>query len=213
MIFLRILVSNIQKHTTRDESDFITRLIAGDEDAFRQLVRQYQDRLFKVAYGITLDREEARDIVQEVFLKVFKNISRFKGNAKLSTWLHRITVNQCLNWQRRWKRRLRWHHRPLQTEENIDYPELGSTDMAPDALYSEKELERFFQKQLKALSETTRSVYLLRESEGLSYDEIAEILGIKKGTVSSRLFNARKQLLNGLAPYLESREKKRVDND
>jgi len=206
LIFLNILVSNKQKQAIRDESDFISRLIAGDENAFRQLVRQYQGQLFKVAYGITLDREEARDIVQEVFLKVFKNINRFKGKARLSTWLHRITVNQCLNWKRRWKRRLRWHHRPLETENNIDYPEIGSRDEAPDALYSEKELERLFQEQLKALSETTRSVYLLRESEGLSYDEIADILGIKKGTVSSRLFNARKQLLKGLAPYLEARQ-------
>lgn len=197
-------MSNIKKHDARDESDFIAKLIAGDEDAFRRLVRQYQDRLFKVAYGIILDREEARDIVQEVFLKVFNNINRFRGDAKLSTWLHRITVNQCLNWQRRWKRRFRWHHRPLQTENNIDYPELGSTDVTPDALYSEKELDRLFQKQLKALSETTRSVYLLRESEGLSYDEIAKILGIKKGTVSSRLFNARKQLIKGLTPYLDA---------
>ncbi len=207
MIFLNILVSNKQRHTPRDESDFISRLIAGDENAFRQLVRQHQDRLFKVAYGITLDREEARDIVQDVFLKVFNNIGRFKGNSKLSTWLHRITVNQCLNWQRRWKRRFRWHHRPLETDSHIDYPELGSTDNAPDALYSEKELEHLFHEQLKALSETTRSVYLLRESEGLSYDEIADILGIKKGTVSSRLFNARKQLTKGLAPFLKSGEK------
>jgi len=197
-------VSNINKRTSRDESDFIAQLIAGDEDAFRQLVRQYQGRLFKVAYGITLDREEAQDIVQEVFLKVFNNISRFKGNAKLSTWLHRITVNQCLNWKRRWKRRFRWHHRPLETVNNIDDPALGTVDTVPDALYSVKELEQLIQKQLEALSETTRSVYLLRESEGLSYDEIAEILSIKKGTVSSRLFNARKQLLKGLTPYLKS---------
>ena len=187
----------------RDEDRLVSLLQQGDEGAFRVLVRQYQDKTFRIAYAITLDREESRDIVQEVFLKVHQKIKTFKGEAKLSTWLHRITINQCLNWQRRWKRRFRWHHQPLERDESGDYPELGTDDETPVVLCHEKEFEMMFQEKLRGLPDEARAVFVLKEVEGLSYDEIARVLNIKRGTVSSRLFYARQSMKEALQKYLD----------
>jgi RNA polymerase sigma factor (sigma-70 family) len=86
------------------------RLQRGDEWAFQLLVRRYRKKIFSIAFGITVDAEESKDIVQEVFLQVYQRIGNFRSDASLSTWLHRITVNRCLNWKRRWTRRFKWMH-------------------------------------------------------------------------------------------------------
>lgn len=189
-----------------DEARLISLLKQGDEDAFRALVQQYQGRLFSIAYSIILEREESLDIVQDVFLKVWQNIHTFRGDASISTWLRRITVNQCLNWQRRWKRRFRWHHQPLEKDDAGDYPELGTDDYHPETLYRNKELEAIIRQKLGELPEEARTVFVLRETEGLSYDEIAKLLKIKRGTVSSRLFYARKKLKELLKDYVNEED-------
>ncbi len=186
-----------------DETRLTSLLKQGDEGAFPLLVEQYQGRLFGVAYGITLEREESLDIVQEVFLKVWQNIHTFREESTLSTWLRRITVNECLNWQRRWKRRFRWRHQPLERDDAGDYPELGTDDGNPETLYQKKELEKLLWEKLGELPEDARTVFVLKEMEGLSYDEIAQTLSIKRGTVSSRLFYARKRLKKLLKPHLD----------
>lgn len=178
----------------------------GDEEAFRVLIRQYQRRLFGIAYSITLEREESADIVQEVFLKVWQNIHRFREDSNLFTWLRRITVNHCLNWRRTWKRRFRWHHQPLESDDAGDYPELGTDAESPESLYQKKELEKLVWEKMGKLPEDARAVFVLRELEGLSYDEIAETLKIKRGTVSSRLFYARKHLKDMLKGHLDKGE-------
>jgi RNA polymerase sigma-70 factor (ECF subfamily) len=190
-----------------NEAELVAGLKNGDEAAFRTLVRHYQERLFKVAYGILLDREEAWDIVQDVFFKVFQSIHSFKAQARLSTWLHRITVNHCLNWKRRWKRRLRGFHRPLDSDSNDPqghYPPLGTEEYQPERQVREKQMAEHLWRQISKLPEDARAVYMLKEVEGFSYDEIAEVLGIKRGTVSSRLFYARKKIKKALAPFLEA---------
>lgn len=185
-----------------DEKRLVALLKNGNEEAFRVLVRNYKARIFKIAYGITLDSGESEDIVQDVFLSVFRNIGKFKQESKLSTWLHRMTVNHCLNWQRRWKRRFRKHHRPIESDEKGEIPELGTEKDLPETLYGEKELKKVLWDKLAELPEDARAVFVLKESEGLSYDEIAEVLKIKKGTVSSRLFYARKKLKKSLEKYM-----------
>ena len=189
-----------------DEKRLISCLKQGQEEAFRVLIRRYQGKLFSIAFGITLDREESRDIVQDVFLKVYRKIHDFRDEAKLSTWLYRITVNACLNWQRRWKRRFRWHHQPLEKDEAGHSRELKADDVYPGELYEQKEFENRMWEQLKALPQDARAVFVLKEMEGLSYDEIAQALNIKKGTVSSRLFYVRKKLGEALRDYLEGEE-------
>ncbi|MDY6951716.1 MAG: sigma-70 family RNA polymerase sigma factor [Thermodesulfobacteriota bacterium] len=196
-------MSNKVNEKIRDEKRLISLLKQGQEEGFRLLVRHYQTRLLKIAYGITLDREESLDIVQEVFLKVHRNIGHFREASKLSTWLHRITVNQCLNWRRRWKRRFRWHHESIDQEGQGDHRALGTDDYDPETVYQNREMRETLWRALRELPEEARAVFVMRELEGLSYDEIAKVLKIKKGTVSSRLFHARKRLRQGLKPYLE----------
>ena len=203
MSFFLQMVSKKTDTDFRDEDRLVSLLKQGDEGAFRVLVRQYHDKTFRIAFGITLDREESLDIVQEVFLKVHQNIQTFKGEAKLSTWLHRITINQCHNLLRRWKRRFRWHHQPLERDESGDYPELGTDDETPVVLCHEKEFEMMFQEKLRGLPDEARAVFVLKEVEGLSYDEIARVLNIKRGTVSSRLFYARQSMKEALQKYLD----------
>jgi RNA polymerase sigma-70 factor (ECF subfamily) len=188
-----------------DETILVRLLKQRHEEAFRVLIRRYQSKLFSIAYGITLHREESLDIVQEVFLKVHQNIHTFREESKLSTWLHRITVNACLNWKRKWKRRFRWHHQPIERDEAGDRPELGTDEYYPETLYQRKEFEKILWKRLRELPEEARVVFVLKEVEGLSYDEIAKTLNIKTGTVSSRLFYARKKLRKSLQEYLTVR--------
>ena len=198
-------MSNNKKRDLWDETILVRLLKQRHEEAFRVLIRRYQSKLFSIAYGITLNREESLDIVQEVFLKVHQNIHTFREESKLSTWLHRITVNACLNWKRKWKRRFRWHHQPIERDEAGDRPELGTDEYYPETLYQRKEFEKILWERLRELPEEARVVFVLKEVEGLSYDEIAKTLNIKTGTVSSRLFYARKKLRESLKEYLTVR--------
>ena len=190
----------------RDEKELIIRLKNGEQEAYRALVRQYQSRLIHIATGITLDREESLDIVQDVFLKVYRRVHSFEGKSSLYTWLRRITVNESLNWRRKWKRRFRWQHQSLEDEDTGNSPELGTDETGPESLYKKKELEKIVREGLNRLPEDARAVLVLKELEGLSYGEIARHLKIKKGTVSSRLFYARERLKE----YLSMVEKKEV---
>ena len=107
----------------------------------------------------------------------------------------------CANWKRRWKRRFRWHHQPLEGEFAIGRPELSTDEEKPEILYQKEEFKKLFREKLKQLPEDARAVFVLKELEGLSYDEIAKALNIKKGTVSSRLFYARNRLKESLKDY------------
>ena len=185
----------------RNDSELVSRLKMGDGNAFSELVDLFQEKIFKLAYGITLDPEESRDIVQDVFLKAFQNIESFRGEASLSTWLHRITVNICLNWKRRWKRRFRSRHQSIETEEGKESPELITDAENPEHHVGGKQFMELFEEKFRELPEVARTVFVLKELDGLSYEEIAQTLGIKKGTVSSRLFYARKRLQDALRPF------------
>lgn len=189
-----------------DEAELVLGLKEKDEEAYRVLVRQYQAKLFRIAYGITLDREESSDIVQDVFLKVYQHIHTFKGDSKFYFWLRRITINMCLNWHRRWKRRFRWRHQPLEKGEGENVVELGTESYSPETLYREKELEKILQEGLKTIPEDARTAFILKEMEGLSYEDIAGILKINKGTVSSRIFYARQKLKRSISSLLNQGE-------
>jgi RNA polymerase sigma-70 factor (ECF subfamily) len=199
-------VSNKINTPYTDESEFISDLKKGKEAAYRLLVRRFQERLIHLAYGITLDREESAEIVQEVFIKVYKNIHAFRGDSTLYTWLRKITVNQALNWKRKWKRRFKWRHQSLEKEEIYDRVEQQEDTENPEVSYMDWELKKILEKELNALPEDARMVLVLKELEGFSYEEIAKMLNIKKGTVSSRIFNARQKLKANLSNLLERKE-------
>lgn len=179
------------------------RLQHGDEWAFQLMVRRFRQRLFAIAFGITLDVEESRDIVQDVFLQVHRTIHDFRGDAALATWLQRITVNRGLNWKRRWARRFKRLHVSMDRGDGSSIGEPASLLPSPEARVTDAQTRRQIDNALKQLPEQARTVFVLRELEGLPYDAIADATGAKLGTVRSRLFYARKRLREILLPHLE----------
>lgn len=177
-----------------NEQDLVERLKKGQQWAFKVLVNRYQDKLLKIAYGITLDREDSLEVVQDVFVSAHKNIKSFRQDASLATWLRKITINQCLNWKRKWKRRFKWSHDSIESDAGIDLYKENIKGQDPEMQFREKQFEQNFMKAIKKLPEKIRLVFVLNAFEGLSYEEIATTLNIKKGTVSSRLHFARKNL-------------------
>ncbi len=183
-----------------DEQILVEQLRQGDKQAFAVLVNTFQKRLLKVAYGITLDSEESREIVQDVFTTVFRQIHSFRQEASLYTWLRKMTVNQCLNWRRRWKRRFRWHHDTITVENDSGLSRENTRMETPETLLQQKQFRDRLMDAVTDLPEKTRTVFVLFALEGLSYEEIADFLHIRKGTVASRLFHARKQVARTLNP-------------
>jgi RNA polymerase sigma-70 factor, ECF subfamily len=184
----------------RDEQDLVEQLRQGRKQAFDLLVTTYQKRLLKVAYGITLDPEESKEIVQDVFTTVFRQIHSFRQDAALYTWLQKITVNHCLNWKRKWKRRFRWHHDPITVENDSVISGKDTLVDNPETLMHKKQLRDRIAEAARNLPEKTRTVFVLFALEGLSYEEIADFLHIRRGTVASRLFHARKHMIRALNP-------------
>lgn len=174
-----------------------------DEDAFRELVRVYQHRVFNIVYRIVGDREEAEDVAQEVFVAIFKHIDSFRGDAKFSTWVYRIATNQARN---RLKYHARRHRRDHQNYEDAPESAHQDSDFAgtipqPEDAVLGRELEKIIQEGLAELGEIHRTIIVLRDVEHLTYQEIAEIVELPEGTVKSRLFRARV----ALKEYVEKR--------
>ncbi|MCK5684581.1 RNA polymerase sigma factor [bacterium] len=178
-----------------NEHDLVARLKKGEQWAFNTLVDLHQARLLKIAYGITFDTQESLEIVQDVFVIVFKKINNFRQDSTLSTWLRKITVNQCLNWKRKWKRRFKWSHDSLESENDNNLFKENLKNRDPEMQYQGKQLGENIMKAMQKLPEKTRIVFVLNSLEGLSYEQIAKTLNIKKGTVSSRMYFARKNLM------------------
>jgi RNA polymerase sigma-70 factor (ECF subfamily) len=145
-------------------------------------------QLYKVAYHLTLSRHDAEDVVQEVFVRLHNKLGQFQGEAKLSTWLYRMTVNASLDVLRRFKRRQKWETSltVIVNEESLARESAGQTDHA--------EMSEKIMQALSRLRKPHRAVIVLRDFEGLAYDEIAEVLQIDKGTVASRLHRAYSKL-------------------
>lgn len=165
-------------------TDLINEWQSGDKAAFEALFRQYERLVFKNAYLITGIREEAEDILQEVFISVWRSRHTFDPNkGRLTTWLHRITVNKCLERQR--KKKL-----ASVSLEGLDLPE---TQLSNDILVSRQEYERLIE-AMNSLDTKHRAVLVLRYFDDLSYEEIAQAVGIPLGTVKSRINHALKLL-------------------
>jgi len=158
------------------------------------LVNEHQRMVFQLAYHLLGDRDEALDLSQDVFFKVFRTLSQFRGQSQLRTWIYRIVVNQARNRQRWWRRRHRSSQVSLDLHVSLHGDPAGEAQMAPDRLFARKELGRRLWAALESLPFDQRSVVVLREIDGLSYEEIAFSLGVTLGTVKSRLTRARQAL-------------------
>lgn len=176
------------------EAALIQRCAAGDEVAFAELVANHQRMVVQLAINLLGDRDEALDLSQEVFLRVFRTITRFRGQSSLKTWIYRIAVNQARNRHRFWRRRHRADQVPLDVHVAAHGEFLSATDSRPDRVLAQKELASRIDHALAALPFDQRTAIVLREVDGLSYDEIAYSLGVAVGTVKSRLTRARQSL-------------------
>ena len=177
------------------EAALIQRCAAGDEDACSELVNEHQRMVYQLSLNLLGDHNEALDLSQEVFLRVFRTIHQFRGQSALRTWIYRIVVNQARNRQRWWRRRHR--SQQISLEEHIrdhgDPPEVNN-GAAPDRMFGQKQLAERIRLALDQLPFDQKTALVLREIDGLSYEEIGFSLGIAVGTVKSRLARAREAL-------------------
>jgi RNA polymerase sigma-70 factor (ECF subfamily) len=176
------------------EASLIQRCAARDEDACAELVAEHQRMIYQLSLNLLGDHNEALDLSQEVFLRVFRTVHSFRGHSSLRTWIYRIVVNQARNRQRWWRRRHRGQQVSLDQhiQEHGDLPEV--VDNGPDRLVGQKQLGERIRVALDRLPFDQKTAIVLREIDGLSYDEIGFSLGIAVGTVKSRLARAREGL-------------------
>jgi len=192
----RSLTEGGDERPDSDERSRIRQLQAGSDDAFDWLIAEYGPPIFRLAYRILNDRADAADAVQDVFLKVFRNIGQFHGESSLKTWIYRIAVNTVSN-QNRWWRRHKEQETSLEEQESWKRNGcLGHCDNSqnPFETVLSHETQNMVRKALARLPESSRTVLILREMESLSYDEIADIMHLSLGTVKSRLARARDAL-------------------
>ncbi|MBN2494392.1 MAG: sigma-70 family RNA polymerase sigma factor [Deltaproteobacteria bacterium] len=185
-----------------DDKQLVRRARRGDEKAFRALMEKYRRKIYAIAYGMVRDPEVAMDISQEVFIKVHRYLGSFQGSSSFYTWLYRIVVNLSID-----------HIRKERKHESVDYDDMilrrepdddeswivpTVLDSDPHEAYQRKEMAERIGRAFESLSEKHRAVLILREVEGQSYEEIARVLRIHKGTVMSRLHHARKNFQRAL---------------
>jgi RNA polymerase sigma-70 factor, ECF subfamily len=189
------------------EAQFIERLRAGEAAAFNRLVEDRSGEVYALLYRLTEDPEEARDLTQETFLRAFQAIAHFRGEADLRTWLYRIAINQARNRWRWWRRRRREQTVSLDASDSHDAQPLGlrlcdTSQADPEQMTLARERERRLGKALQSLGSSYREAVILRDIEGLSYEEIAATLEISVGTVKSRIARGRLELRRKLESSL-----------
>jgi RNA polymerase sigma-70 factor (ECF subfamily) len=192
-------------HAAWPEHVLIARLRRRDPSAFELLVRTHQDRVFDFCVRMLAgDREEAFDLTQEIFISVHKHLDKFRADAKLTTWIYRIARNHCLNRLKYLKRRGRGRSDEFGESNELSITEAMGGSQQPDAAVSARTERELVHKAIQELDEDQRALVVLRDVEGLSYEEIMEITELPEGTVKSRLHRAREKLAGILTRLEES---------
>lgn len=186
------------------EQDLVRRARRGDLEAYDDLVRRYQERIYATVYHMTSNHEDANDLAQETFIKAFHALKSFKGGSSFYTWLYRIAVNKTINFLKQRKNRTHMSLNDLDFNAEHD-PDLLAlvSDKTPRREANLNELQVKLNEALMKLSEHHRMVVTLHDVQGLAHEEIAEIMDCNIGTVRSRLFYARQQLQGYLSDYLK----------
>ena len=191
---------------TDDESVLVNAARKGDIAAFEQLVRRYDRNVFRIAQHITQNREDAEDVVQDAFLKAYQNLGQFQGQSKFYTWLVRIAVNEALmRLRRRRPERMVSLDEDVKTEEDSMPREIADWTPNPEQQYNQAELKDILSRTIQGLPTSFRTVFVLRDVEGLSTEETAEALGLSIPAVKSRLLRARLQLRERLTKYFRKK--------
>ncbi len=182
------------------EADVIERAKRGDHEAFRVLVERYQSRAYGLALRVLRNEEQARDAVQDAFLKVYGALGKFEGRSGFYTWLYRLVMNVCLDMKRRDRsgRQVEWEEdRAVEIAQGAEALAPGGADPdrdGPEVALERAQLREAMGRAIQTLPDSARRTLELREIDGLSYAEIAKALGVPKGTVMSRLFHARRRV-------------------
>ena len=196
---------------TQDDSDqqLVERVQAGDKAAFDLLVRKYQHRVLKLVGRFVSDAAEAEDVAQEAFLKAYRALASFRGDSAFYTWLYRIAINTAKNALVSNRRRPVDFDLDLQDPEQYDrHARLKESD-TPEGVLLTEEIRNVVERAMEQLPEDLRTAIVLRELEGLSYEEIAEAMDCPVGTVRSRIFRAREAVAEKLRPQLGTSKDKR----
>lgn len=190
--------TRVLPHVASTDEELVARTVAGDSDSFNQLIRRWERPIYALAYRVIGRYEDARDVCQEAFLRAFRALPGFKGQAKFSSWLYRITLNLCRDWIRRQKRS------PLvSAPEGLDIVELASEQGPVESiedLVARKQLSQTVGEAMRHLPEEQRTAIILKEYHGLTFQEIADLQGCPLSTVKTRLY----QGLSVLRRHLEA---------
>jgi RNA polymerase sigma-70 factor (ECF subfamily) len=190
---------NDQHAVSPGDGELVERARQGDREAFRVLVERYQRKVAALALGMLRNREDALDVVQDTFTKAYQSLDKFKGDSSFYTWIYRIGVNLCIDHQRREARYVQVGSDPNETPDEVAPP--SAEDLERDEPFESARSSEIGARLLDAINELTpehRAVILLREVDGLSYEEISQVLDCPKGTVMSRLHYARRLLQSRL---------------
>lgn len=184
-----------------NEHDLIKELHQGNRAVFKELFDRHSTLVYNVAYRMLQDKLDAEDVTQEVFLEAYKSLKNFRVESRLSTWLYRIAVNRSLNHQRK-KRLQRWitfdFEAPEHSADNLVLH--GAAEDGPDGLMEKQDTERIVQEAINSLPDRQRTALLLHRYEELSYEDIAEVLGVTIASVESLLHRAKQALVRKLLP-------------
>jgi RNA polymerase sigma-70 factor (ECF subfamily) len=181
------------------DEQIVGRALAGDADAFGEIVKRWERRIYALAYGMLGREEDARDATQETFIAAFRNLGGFRGEAKVSSWLHRIAVNQCISRQRRVKVRGEISFEDETEQDDIVYS--APAHESPASMAESRERTEIVRRAVNSLPTELRQVIVMKEFEELTFQEIAAALDLPLSTVKSRLYAALKQLYLRLQKY------------
>ena len=188
-----------------DETTLILEAQSGNNDAFTELVRQYERHVYRLALNITCNPEDAKDVLQESLLKAYINLARFQGRSRFYTWLVRIAINESLMKLRKSRAEVSLD-KPIETDDGSFMPrEIEDWGENPEERYSRAELQEILAMAIGRLPLPYRVVFQLRDVDGLSIEETAQALGLSAAAVKSRLLRARLQLRETLSPYFRKR--------
>ena len=173
----------------------VTRTKKGDRAAYRELVDRYHKRVFAILFGMLHSREDAMELAQDVFIKVYQRIGEFEEKSSFYTWVYRIAVNLAIDFRRReWKKVHTEYDDSVATNEDSDDGVFQRDRRNPEQQHQDRELGSAIEKALETLPDEQRAVLVMREVDGLSYQEMADVMGCSIGTIMSRLFYARKKM-------------------
>jgi RNA polymerase sigma-70 factor (ECF subfamily) len=180
--------------TREEESRIVQKVIKGDVNAFEKLVIEYEKSVYNIALRMTGNSEDASDMTQEAFIKAYNSLQSFRGDSKFSVWLYRIATNVCLDFLRSKSRKPTVSLSVEDNEGEEVQLDVADESQSPELLLDRQMTRESVRRGLDTLSPEYRQILLLREIQGLSYDEISQALGLEVGTVKSRIFRARKKL-------------------